>query len=178
MKLFIGGSASDEISSKYIEDCEKLLKVILKENDLVFGVGHQGMMGLAYRVAKENHCTIYGLCPKAYQEEANIVDCDYLDITEAILDSTLKIFSTSDVIVLLPGGYGTTFEFFTAIQSRICEEMKIPVILYNSCGYYDSLITFIENMVQEKFAKDFFNQYFFIANTKEDVIHYLKQFHK
>ena len=175
MKLFIGGSASEEIPQKYIKDCEQLLKIILKDNDLVFGVGHKGIMGLAYQIAKEQHRFIYGLCPKAYQEEANIIQCDDLVITEAILDSTLKIFETSDVIVFLPGGYGTVFEFFTAMQSRICEEMKRPIIIYNSCGYYDPLLSFIKDMCREKFALDFLNDYFFIANTKEEVIKYLKK---
>ena len=174
MKLFIGGSASDDIATNYLEDCEKLLDTVLEENDLVFGVGHKGIMGLAYRIAKKKHRMIWGLCPKAYQEEISIVSCDFLDITEAILDSTLKIFSTSDAILLLPGGYGTVFEFFTAMQSRICEEMNKPIILYNSCGYYDSLLSFIKNMVEEKLAKDFMNQYFFVANTKEEVIQYLE----
>ena len=136
------------------------------------------MMGLAYRVAKKHHRTIFGLCPKAYQEEANVVECDSIDITESILESTLKIFEQSDVIVLLPGGYGTVFEFFTAMQSRICEEMKKPIILYNSCGYYESLVSFIKNMCEEKFAKDFLNQYFFVANTQEEIINYLNEVKK
>ena len=175
MKIFIGGSASDDISKKYIQDCENLLDILLKENDLVFGVGHMGMMGLAYRLAKKHHRTIYGLCPKAYQKEVDIVPCDYLTLTENILDSTLKIFDVSDVIILLPGGYGTVFEFFTAMQSVICEEMTKPIIIYNSYGYYDQLLSFIKYMSNEKFAKDFLNKSFFVANNLEQVNSYLEK---
>ena len=40
------------------KDCENALNYVLKYNDLVFGAYDTGLMGLCYKIAKENNKTI------------------------------------------------------------------------------------------------------------------------
>ena len=71
--------------------------------------------------------------------------------------------------MILPGGYGAVYEFFTAIQGVICKEIQKPIILYNSCGYYQKLIAFLKEAQQEGFISNGAKNYFCVANSIEEV---------
>ena len=91
-----------------------------------------------------------------------------------MLDSTLKIIKNSDAIIVLPGGFGTIYEIFTAIQSKICDEHNLPIIIYNSCNYYDELIKFIEETYKLNFAKENIKEKYVITNNKEEMLNIIK----
>lgn len=169
MNIFICCSAKNNISKDIVNDCKNLLELVLKENDLLFGTCVDGIMGLSYQIAKKNNRKVSGLCPELYAGDFAKMNCDEEIITNGILDSTLKIIDRADAIIVLPGGFGTIYEFFTTLYSKICKEHNLPVILYNSCGYYDKLIDFIETMYKEKFAEEEMRDKYFIINTPEEV---------
>ena len=99
-------------------------------------------------------------------------------MTEEILDSTIQIIKKSDAIIVLPGGFGTVYEFFTTLQGKICEEHNLPIILYNSCGYYDELIKFIDKMYINNFTRSDIKELYSVANSIDDVIKILNNYDK
>ena len=90
-----------------------------------------------------------------------------------MVDSTLKIYKNSDALIILPGGFGTIYEFFTANYSKICKEVNIPIILYNSCGYYDKLLSFIDDVCKDNFVREQERGNFVVANSVNEVVSYL-----
>lgn len=174
MKIFVGASSNENISKEYIDDCSKLLEIILKDNDLVFGAYNKGLMGLSYDIAKKNNRKVIGICPEVYKESLKPLNCDKEEVTESIIDSTIKIYKNSDAMIILPGGFGSIYEFFTANYCKICNEIDIPIILYNSCGYYNKLIEFINDVKNKGLIREKEMNKFFIANNIEEVINYLK----
>ena len=74
MKLFIGCSSSNELNKIYYEECQKYFDYLLKENDLVFGAYNDGLMGLAYKIAKENKRDIYAVATLKNQDSLNDLD--------------------------------------------------------------------------------------------------------
>ena len=132
-------------------------------------------MGLSYQIAKKNHRKVTGLLPEVYKDSLNDLECDYSEITTSIIDSTMKIYKNSDAIIFLPGGLGTIYEFFTANYCKICNEIDIPIIIYNSHGYFDKVISFIEDAHKNKFIKDKDLGKYVVANTKEEVLTCLKK---
>ena len=175
MRIFVGASSIEEIDNKYVEDCTKLLEEILKDNDLVFGAYSKGLMGVSYNIAKKNNRKVVGICPEVYKSSLDDLECDYEEITTSMLDSTLKLYKNSDAMIFLPGGFGSIYEFFTANYSKICKEIDIPIILYNSCGYYDKLLSFIDEIYKNKFVRETEKGNFFVANTIEEVKKILEQ---
>ena len=173
MRIFIGSSSSENMPYKYVKDCKKMLEILLKNNDLIFGVYNKGLMGISYEIAKKNNGIVTGICPKIYQKSIDLLECDKTEITDSILDSTIKIYNNSDVLILLPGGFGTIYEFFTANYCKICNEIDIPIILYNSCGYYNKLLSFINDIVDEKIIKEQELAKYFVANNTHDILSYL-----
>lgn len=172
MKLFIGASSSDNTSNEIFTDCSQLLEDILKENDLVFGAYDKGLMGISYRIAKKNKRNVTGICPEVYKKSFENLECDIEVLTTSIIDSTRKIYDNSDVIIILPGGFGSIYEFFTANYCKICNELDKPIILYNSCGYYDKLISFINEGINNKIINEKEIGKYFIANNTDEVIKY------
>jgi len=175
MRIFVGSSSSEEINNKYTKDCKELLEEILKENDLVFGASNKGLMGLSYRIAKKNHRKIIGMCPKIYEKSLEEIECDEEIVTTSIVDSTIKLIKNTDVILFLPGGFGTLYELISSNYCKICEETKVPVIIYNSNGYYNKLLDFIEEAHKNKFIKDKDLGKYTVCNKKEEVIALLKE---
>ena len=176
MKIFVGSSSRDSMPDEYTEDCKELLEKILKKNDLVFGACSKGLMGLSYRIAKKNHRHVTGICPEVYKSSLDSLECDKEEITTSIIDSTNKIYKNSDVIIMLPGGFGTIYEFFTANYCKICNELDKPIILYNSCGYYDELIFFINKAIQKGIISGKEIDKYYVANNVEEAINYLDKF--
>ncbi len=169
MKVCICSSANADIKEEYYKDCEEALNYILKYNDLVFGAYDTGLMGLSYKIAKENNRRITGIAPDVYSDSFDRLKCDEEIITMKIMDSTKAMFDVSDAVVILPGGFGTVYEFFAAIQMIVCNESTIPIILYNSCGFYDDLILSIKKMYNTGFASSSNVEYFKIANNVEEL---------
>lgn len=175
MRLFICGSYNENFPKEIYDDCEGLLNQILVDNDLLFGASDRGIMGLAYRIAKKNNRNIIGMCPPVYAEAYDILECDKEIITENMVDSTVQIINNSDVIIIMPGGFGTLYELFTAIQTKICNEHNLPIIIYNSCGYYNELEKFMETIFNTSFANEEVKGYYTIANNKEEISEVLKK---
>ena len=173
MKLFIGASSNEALPKKYVDDCTYLIEILLKDNDLVFGAYNKGLMGVCYNAAKKNNKTVVGISSEFYKESFDDLECDVEEITTTMLDSTLKIYKNSDVLLFLPGSFGCLYEIFTANYSKICNEIDKPIIIYNSCGYYDKLLEFIKELSDNQLIKDHEKDKFVVFNTRDEVINYI-----
>lgn len=174
MRIFIWSSASDTIPEKYKKDCEILIEGILKDNDLVFGAYDKWLMGVSYRVARKNDREITGICPEVYKDSLNSLSCDNVEIVNSIREATMKIYQTCDAVVILPWWFGSLYEFFAANYCKICKEINIPIILYNSCGYYDKLCSFIDDIAKLNFIRESERWNYYVANNPWEVFEYLK----
>lgn len=149
MKLFIGCSSSNNISTEYFDDCKVLLEELMKENDLVFGACNSGLMWLAYNTTLKANGNITGICPETYKDDFKTLKCDTEITTKSVSERTDSVISSSDAIIFLPGGIGTIYELFTAIESKRCHEFDKPIVIYNSNGYFDKLLEFMDNVYSE-----------------------------
>ena len=53
---------------------------------------------------------------------------------------------------------------------------KKPIIILNSHGFYDKLNAFFEEIIEEKFANKNMRSIYYIAQTPQDAIDYLKNY--
>lgn len=179
MKLFIGCSSRNEIPKKYENDCKKYLNELFKyKNDLIFGACSTGLMGLSYSIAKENDREVIGICPKAYKKDLLDLNCTKEIITNSISERTDKVIKQSDAIIFLPGGIGTTYELFTAIESKRSKEFDKPIVIYNSNNFFDKLIDFLDKTYEEKFSNLNIKDCYYITYDAKDTINYLINYKK
>ncbi len=176
MKIFIGCSSSDNIPKAYFESSMLLLDELMKENDLVFGACNSGLMGLAYRTALNNKKEVTGICPEAYKDDFKSLNCTEEITTKTVNDRTDKVIESSDALVFLPGGIGTIYELFTAIESKRCHEFDKPIVVYNSDGYFDKLLEFMEKMYQEQFSRTKDRKNYLVTDKIPTIIAYLNNY--
>ena len=177
MKLFIGCSASEYIPNKYTDDCKMFLEKLFEyEHDLVFGCCSKGLMGLSYDIVKNNGGSVFGVYPNVYRKEAVCLDCGKVS-TKTIPMRTDRVIKDSDVLIFMPGGIGTVYELFTAIECRRAYEFVKPIIIYNSCGYFDKLLEFLELTYDDNFALRDIKDYYYICSDADDCLNYIDRYY-
>jgi len=117
MKLFIGCSSSNDIPEIYNTNCTNYLEELFKlDNELVFGAYNKGLMALSYNIAKKHKRKVTGITPKIFIDALKDLECNHEMVTTNINSRTDKLIEESDALIFLPGGIGTIYELFTAIE--------------------------------------------------------------
>lgn len=178
MKLFIGCSSSNDIPTEYFNDCKVLLEELMKENDLVFGACNSGLMGLAYNTTLKANGNITGICPEAYKDDFKTLKCDTEITTKSVSERTDTVISSSDALIFLPGGIGTIYELFTAIESKRCHEFNKPIVIYNSNGYFDKLLEFMNKVYSEKFSGFKDKRNYLVTDSISSILYYINNYKK
>lgn len=179
MKLFVASSSCSQIPKKYIDDCNIYLnKLFLEEHDLVFGACNQGIMGSSYNAALINHRSITGVCPQIYKDDFKDLQCQKEITTNSISERMDALISECDAIIILPGGVGTIYELFAALEYKRSHEFDKPIVIYNSCNYFDKLLTFLEQIYSEGFTSKSVSDYYHISTSVEDTLDYLNKYYQ
>lgn len=176
MKIFVGCSSRDNIPSKYYLYCKTFLEELFSSgHDLVFGACGKGLMGLAYNVALNNCSDVIGIYPEVYKSEAAKLQCLGIPV-KTISERTDKLIEQSDALIFLPGGIGTVYELFTAIESKRAGEHNKPIIIYDSCDFYDNLFLQFDKMYEEKFTSIEDEGCYYVCTNVQDALKYLDNY--
>lgn len=119
---------------------------------LVYGGGHNGLMGILADAALEAGARALGVIPQALvDKEFAHRGCTELRIVQTMHERKRIMADQADAFLALPGGIGTLEEFFEVWTWRQLGYHDKPVGLLNHGGYYDSLLQFLEQSVSEQF---------------------------
>jgi len=119
---------------------------------LVYGGGRNGLMGLVASATLEAGGRVVGVIPQALVERewAN-QDCTELLIVETMHERKREMAERADAFLALPGGIGTFEEFFEVWTWRQLGYHDKPVGLLNVNGYYDGLLQFLAQSIEQQF---------------------------
>lgn len=122
---------------------------------LVYGGGHNGLMGIMADAALAAGARVIGVIPRALVEkEWAHTGCTELHIVENMHERKRIMAEHADAFLALPGGIGTLEEFFEVWTWRQLGYHNKPVGLLNMHGFYDSLLTFLNSAVNTGFMND------------------------
>jgi len=122
---------------------------------LVYGGGHNGLMGILADAALAAGARVIGVIPKALVEkEWAHTGCTELHIVENMHERKRIMAEHADAFLALPGGIGTLEEFFEVWTWRQLGYHDKPVGLLNLGGFYDSLLAFLNTAVGTGFMND------------------------
>ncbi len=127
---------------------------------LVYGAGDVGLMGRVARAAQKHGGETFGVIPEHLVKwEVGKSDLTSFIITETMHERKKVMLMNADAIVVLPGGAGSLDEMFEALTWRQLELHDKPVIVVNTNGYWDPMLSMIDHIVDKGFAdaslKDF-----------------------
>lgn len=172
-------SSSNKLEQAFYNDAEKLGELLAKNGyNIVYGGSRLGMMYACARAVKQNGGKILGVMPQKLVEfgVANPNDCDEFFETAGMRERKAKMDAISDAVIALAGGFGTLEEISEMIVQKQLGYNSKPIILLNTNGFYDNLITFFETIMKNSFAKETARELYFIASTPEDAIKYLNNY--
>ena len=119
---------------------------------LVYGGGHNGLMGLVADATLAAGGRVVGIIPQALVErEWAHKGCTELHVVDTMHERKRMMAERADAFLALPGGIGTFEEFFEVWTWRQLGYHDKPVGLLNLNGYYDGLLTFLHNSVDQQF---------------------------
>jgi len=122
---------------------------------LVYGGGHNGLMGILADAALAAGARVIGVIPKALVEkEWAHSGCTELHIVDNMHERKRIMAEHADAFLALPGGIGTLEEFFEVWTWRQLGYHDKPVGLLNLNGFYDSLLAFLGAAVASGFMSE------------------------
>jgi len=175
-KVCVFCASSHKVDSKYFDVAEKTAEVLTINNiTTVYGGGAVGLMGKLADTAMEKQGKVIGIIPKFMMD----VEWGHKNITELILVKDMherkkKLIEDIDAIVILPGGSGTLEETMEVITLKRLGKFTKPIIFINTDGFYDSLFTLFDKMVEEKFMREEHQQMWTSINHPEEIIDAIK----
>jgi uncharacterized protein (TIGR00730 family) len=121
---------------------------------LVYGGGGTGLMGAVADGALEARGEVIGVIPHALRtKELAHAGVGEMIVVDSMHERKARMAELADGFVALPGGLGTLeeiCEITTWLQLGIHRK---PCGLLNICGYYDTLIAFLDHAVAEEFLR-------------------------
>ncbi len=172
MTVCVFASSSSRINSEYGLAAEKLGSLLAQSGiDVVFGGGAIGLMGRLADSVLENGGKITGVIPEFMNKEGwGHHGLTRMIITPGMSERKKQMFALSSAVVALPGGVGTLEELTEAITLKQLSLFDGPIIILNSRGFYNSLIEFINKMVEDHFLRSEHRGIWEIVTTPEEVI--------
>jgi uncharacterized protein (TIGR00730 family) len=122
---------------------------------LVYGGGHTGLMGQVADGVLDAGGQVLGVMPHALVEK----EVAHKGLTELVVVNTMHerkamMAEHADLFVALPGGIGTLEEIFEAWTWSYLDYHNKPVFFLNVNGFYDTLLRFIDELVDTGFLKE------------------------
>ncbi len=121
--------------------------------ELVFGGTDCGLMGVLARAVLDNGGRALGVVPRSDEGLPLPVGLSELLVVPSVAKRKAKMLEMSDAVIALPGGLGTLDELFDALALRAIGVHQKPLVLLNTGGFYDPLLTFLDSATNAGFIK-------------------------
>ena len=177
MRIAVYCSAKDVIPEEYLSLGDQLGKW-LGENGhtLVYGGATGGLMSRTSNSAKAAGAYVIGVIPPRIVACGRKADnCDELYRVLNMSQRKQHMRDLADVIVCLPGSYGTLDEMMDATSSAIVGEHHKPTFVLNYKGFYEPLKQQIERMRSLHFIPEQEAYKPVFADTLEELFELINQ---
>ncbi|WP_319824116.1 TIGR00730 family Rossman fold protein [Thalassovita sp.] len=151
---------------------------LLAENEwrLVYGAGDVGLMGAVARAAQSAGGETFGVIPMHLVKwEVGKTDLTRYIVTENMHERKKVMYMNSDAIIVMPGGAGSLDEFFEVLTWRQLKLHEKPILLLNTDGYWQPLMTLMHHVVNQGFADASLLEFITVVDTPEAAIATLRE---
>ena len=154
-------------------EAAKALGRAMAERDigLVYGGGKLGLMGIIADAVLEAKGEVHGVIPEALVDlELAHQGLTELHIVPSMHERKAKMTDLCDGFVAMPGGVGTLDELFEAWSWNALGYHAKPFLLLNVSGFWDSMISFIDQVVESGFISPARRTHLLVATDVGDAI--------
>lgn len=164
--------ASNAVPKKFLDIGAEFGKILAKkETTLVYGGGDCGVMGAVANATMQSGGHVTGVFPVSLRNIEN----EHQSLSEILIVNTMHerkqaMFERSDAFIVFPGGFGTMDEMFEIITWKQLQLHHKPIVIFNYQGYWDPLITLMNNIIDNGFAKPETSGYFHVVDRVEAIL--------
>jgi uncharacterized protein (TIGR00730 family) len=146
-------ASSDALDAVYFDAARRTGGVLAEAGfNVCFGGGGTGLMGAMADGALQGGAEVHGVVPVFLKElEVSHRGLTSLTVVDDMRTRKHLMLEESDAVITLPGGCGTYEEVFEAFTLKRLGQWLGPIVLVNTHGFYDRLISFLEHSVNEGF---------------------------
>jgi len=174
--VFGGSSPGKEIA--FLEAANHLGQVLAERKiHLVYGGGSLGLMGGVSIAPFLGGSQVLRVVPKALAK-GDIIERtigEELQVS-TMFDRMYTMFNHAKAFIALPGGLGTLEEIFHISSWAQLHIHHKPIGLLNVNGFYDNLLSFLDQAVEQEFLTSSARQIIISAATAEQLIDKLQSF--
>ena len=171
------GSAKGRKASYQDAAVELGEELVARNIDLVYGGGSVGLMGLVSQAVYSGGRHVIGVIPKTLMpREITGETVGEVKEVAGMHQRKAEMARQSDAFIALPGGYGTLEELLEVITWAQLGIHDKPVGLLNVDGYYNALLCFIDNAVDEGFIKPTARHIIVLAPTPKELLDKLEEY--
>ena len=172
INLTVFCSGKNDLKPEYVETTQELVsRIDIEKYRIVYGGGRIGLMGTVRDTFKSKGGTLITSNLKQFVEKEGD---DY--VFDNISDRQSKLIQLADVLLVLPGGFGTLYECLETITKNQIREISKKIIIFNYNHLYDHLLAQIEVLQREGFIKNTVESYnIVVLTTVDEVVKYLER---
>lgn len=177
-RVCVFASSCNYLEKSYYEAASDFGELLGKSGyDMVYGGSSLGLMWACAEKVKQNGAQLIGVMPeRLHNMGVHTDECVELFITPCMRSRKAKMDELSDAVVALAGGFGTLEELSEMIVQKQLGYNNKPIVILNTNGFYDKLIEFFDEIINQKFARDAAKKLYFVASTPKEVIEYIKNY--
>ncbi len=161
----------------YAKAAARLGELLAANNHrLLFGGGNVGLMGVLSNAMLDRGGEVLGVMPRRLidREIANH-RCTELRVVTSMQERKALMEELADIIIALPGGYGSMDELFESLTNAQLGLHHKPVIILNTGGFYEPLVAQFDKMMKEGFLLKENREKVRIADTPEELMQMLHE---
>jgi len=166
-------ASSTQVRPSFFQAAERLGQLMAEQHiRLIYGDGGIGLMGAIADGALSRGGEVVGVIPQFMVDEGwNNPKSTETHVVRTMHERKAYIESIADAMVALPGGIGTLEELSECLTWKQLGLHTKPVVILNTEGYYDKLLSYLDAMVEEKMMRPIHReQMFTVVRTPEEVI--------
>lgn len=177
-KVCVFASSCNFLEDNYFQEAALFGELLGKADmDMVYGGSSLGLMWACAKEVKANGGRLIGIMPEKLHNMGVSTDvCDEFFVTPCMRSRKAKMDEFSDAVVALAGGFGTLEELSEIIVQKQLGYNNKAIVLLNTNGFYDKLIEFFEEIIKENFAREEVSKLYFVAQSPDEAIEYLKNY--
>ena len=165
-------ASSNKIRASFVEAAETLGAIFASHGiRLVYGDGGIGLMAAVAKGVLDAGGEAIGVIPRFMVEQGwNNPRSTETIVTETMHERKATICNISDAMVALPGGIGTFEELLECLTWKQLGLHNNPVVILNTDGYYDRLLSCIDLMIEEQMMRPIHKDMYVVVSTPEEVL--------
>jgi len=171
MKLCIFCSANNGLDPDFIAMAKELaVWAAGNGHSIVFGGHDAGLMHSVSKAAKQAGGQVIGVVPRRIEEMGRL--SPWLDVhipCEDLTDRKQLMMDWSDAFIILPGGIGTLDELFSVTAMKTLNFFDKPVLLWNMKGFWDSLITCLDDLHAKGVTRKDWHSYITVVHSLDEI---------